>query len=480
MNYGLTTNPFDSNDCVVLGFFSDALFDTIPPVYETLLTRLRSKLHEEGDHVWQSDLDGQKSVLLIHCGAPLAFTPERLTKRIREIMETLVKQHIHTATIALPQLSHHAPDWQLQHMLLQIEHERFQLTDFKTQKKKPFVLESISFYLPYTDTSTIQSAQAIAAGIHLTRTLGELPANICTPTYLAEQALLLAAQHPQITTKVLEREAMQALGMGSFLSVAQGSQQAPKLIELHYTGKNKKDAPIVLVGKGVTFDSGGISLKPSAGMEEMKYDMCGAASVLGTIKACALLQLPINVVGLLAATENMPSGSATKPGDIVTSLSGQTIEIINTDAEGRLILADTLTYAEQFKPTFVLDIATLTGAVVVALGHVITGFMTPDDALAELIEQASIESNDKAWRLPLDDAFQESIESPLADIMNSTYDKTAGSITAACFLSRFTKSLRWAHLDIAGTAWTSGRTRKATGRPVKLLIQLLRHVANSH
>jgi leucyl aminopeptidase len=268
--------------------------------------------------------------------------------------------------------------------------------------------------------------------------------------------------------------------MGSLLGVGQGSVRGSRIVVMKWMGaKDKKSAPVALIGKGVTFDAGGISLKPSANMNEMKYDMAGAASVLGTIKACALLKLPINVIGLLACAENMPSGSAVKPGDIVTSLSGQTIEIINTDAEGRLVLADALTYAERFKPSLVIDIATLTGAVIVGLGHVVTGFMTKDDDLAELIQKAATDSEDKAWRLPLDDAYQEALDSPIADMVNSTFDRSAGSITAGCFLSRFTKKFRWAHLDIAGTAWVSGKNRSATGRPVPLLVQLLCQIADA-
>jgi leucyl aminopeptidase len=243
---------------------------------------------------------------------------------------------------------------------------------------------------------------------------------------------------------------------------------------MQYHGhKDKAKAPIVLVGKGVTFDSGGISLKPPAGMEEMKYDMAGAARVLGTLKACALLKLPVNVVGLIPTTENMPSGKATKPGDIVTSMSGQTVEIVNTDAEGRLILSDALTYAERFKPEFVIDIATLTGAIIIALGHETTGLFTTDDKLAETILTAAEEAEDAAWRLPLLDIYQDAIDSPIADMANSTADRSAGSVTAACFLSRYTKKYRWAHLDIAGTAWVSGKKRNATGRPVPLLLQIL-------
>lgn len=266
--------------------------------------------------------------------------------------------------------------------------------------------------------------------------------------------------------------------MGALLAVAQGSDQPPRLIDIHYQG-DKNSAPVILVGKGITFDSGGLSIKPANAMDEMKYDMSGAASVLGVIKACALLKLPINLIGIIASAENLISGSAVKSGDIVTTMSGQTVEIINTDAEGRLVLADALTYAEQYNPDFVIDIATLTGAIIVALGNIATGYMTKDEQLAKSIERAANESQDKVWRMPLDEAYQDALDSPLADMINASFDRTAGSITAACFLSRFTEKYRWAHLDIAGTAWISGKKRNATGRPVPLLIQLLRHVANS-
>jgi len=295
---------------------------------------------------------------------------------------------------------------------------------------------------------------------------------------MATRAVALAKTDDSLSTRVLDREDMRALGMGAFLAISQGSPEPPKLIEIQYRGAGD-EAPVVLVGKGVTFDSGGISLKPPAGMHEMKYDMAGAASVLGAVKACALMKLPINLVGLLACTENMPNGEATKPGDVVTSMLGKTIEITNTDAEGRMVLADTLTYAEQFKPRFVLDIATLTGAILIALGRWASGFMTEDEDLANTLEQAAIESNDPVWRMPLDESFQSALESPVADMINASLDREAGSVTAACFLSHFTKKFRWAHLDIAGTAWNTGKKHDATGRPVPLLMAVLREAARA-
>jgi leucyl aminopeptidase len=262
--------------------------------------------------------------------------------------------------------------------------------------------------------------------------------------------------------------------MGGLLAIGQGSVEPPCFIELSYQGAGEK-SPVVLVGKGITFDAGGLSLKPANLMDEMKYDMAGAATVLGVLQTCAALNLPINVVGLIASAENLPSGTAVKPGDIITSLSGQTIEIMNTDAEGRVVLADALTYAARFKPRCVIDIATLTGAIIVALGNVYAGLFTKDEALAQNLLQASSQSRDKIWRMPMDPAYDETIESPLADMINASFDRTASSIVAATFLSRFTKDYPWAHLDVAGSAWVTGKKRIATGRPLPLLIQFLQN-----
>jgi leucyl aminopeptidase len=302
-----------------------------------------------------------------------------------------------------------------------------------------------------------------------------LPSNICTPAYLAEQALGMAKTH-NLKCEVLEQKDMEKLGMGSLLSVTRGSAQPPKLIVLHHDGAAKGDKPVALVGKGITFDTGGISLKPAPEMDEMKYDMCGAASVLGTFKALAQMRLPLNVVGIIPTCENMPGGTATKPGDVVTSMSGQTIEILNTDAEGRLILCDALTYAERFEPDTVVDIATLTGACVIALGHVAHGLFANDDGLARELLAAGDAAYDRAWQMPLWDDYQEQLRTNFADMANIG-GRPAGSVTAACFLSRFTKKFRWAHLDIAGTAWKSGKEKGATGRPVPLLFQFLVHRA---
>jgi leucyl aminopeptidase len=317
----------------------------------------------------------------------------------------------------------------------------------------------------------VREGRAIAAGMALTRDLGNLPGNICTPTYLANAAVKLGKEW-KVAVEVLDQKDMAKLGMGSLLSVSKGSREPPKFVILRYSGAGRKARPVVLIGKGITFDTGGISIKPSAEMDEMKFDMCGAASVLGTLRAVAELEMKLNVVGLVPACENMPGGAASKPGDVVTSMSGQTIEILNTDAEGRLILADALSYAERFEPQAVVDVATLTGACIVALGHVCSGLFANRDALARELLAAGEESWDRAWQLPLWDDYQEQLKSNFADFANIG-GKAAGSITAACFLSRFARRFDWAHLDIAGTAWKSGKEKGATGRPVPMLAAFL-------
>jgi len=316
-----------------------------------------------------------------------------------------------------------------------------------------------------------RQGEAIAQGMSLAKDLGNLPPNVCTPTYLAEQAAALA-KATAMSCEVLDRADMEKLGMGALLAVSRGSAEPPKLIVLRYQGDASGSAPIALVGKGVTFDTGGISLKPAAEMDEMKYDMCGAASVLGTLKAVASMRLPINVVGIVPATENMPGSRATRPGDVVTTLSGQSVEILNTDAEGRLILCDAISYCERYKPSAVIDIATLTGACIIALGHVAAGLFTNDDALGREVLAAGDAAYDRAWHMPLWDDYQEQLRSNFADMANIG-GRPAGSVTAACFLSRFAKGLRWAHLDIAGVAWKSGKEKGSTGRPVPLLAQFL-------
>ena len=319
----------------------------------------------------------------------------------------------------------------------------------------------------------VDTGRAIAAGISLARDLGNLPGNVCTPRYLADQAKALAARQPKVTFKSLDETRMKRLGMGSLLSVARGSREPPRLIVLEYRGAARSVAPIVLVGKGVTFDSGGISIKPAGAMDEMKFDMCGAASVIGAMEACATLGLPLNVVALAPATENLPDGNASKPGDIVTTMAGTTVEILNTDAEGRLILCDTITYAEQrYKPDVIVDVATLTGACVIALGHHASGLFSNHQPLANALLAAGEHAGDRAWQMPLWDEYAKQLESNFADVAN-VGGRDAGAVTAASFLAKFATRQRWAHLDVAGTAWHSGKAKGATGRPVGLLCQYL-------
>ena len=317
----------------------------------------------------------------------------------------------------------------------------------------------------------IQEACAIANGVSLAKDLGNLPGNICTPSYLANQAKKLGKSH-KLKVSVLDEAKMKALGMGALLSVSRGSREPARLIIMEHQGGKRSDPPVVLVGKGLTFDAGGISLKPAAAMDEMKYDMCGGASVFGAMVAAAELDLKLNVIGIVPSSENLPDGAANKPGDVVTSMAGKTIEILNTDAEGRLILCDALTYAQRYKPAAVIDIATLTGACVVALGHPATGLFSPDDDLADELLSCGEVARDRAWRMPIWNEYQKQLDSPFADMANIG-GRTAGAVTAACFLARFTKNMTWAHLDIAGTAWHSGANKGATGRPVPMLARFL-------
>jgi leucyl aminopeptidase len=314
--------------------------------------------------------------------------------------------------------------------------------------------------------------KAVAEGQSLARRLGNLPPNVCTPSFLADEARRLAGRRPGLKVSVLDETQMKKLGMNALLAVARGSRQPPRLIVMEWRGGPKQKAPVALVGKGITFDTGGVSLKPPPAMDEMKFDMCGAASVLGTMATVLRLELPINLVALVPAAENMPDGMASRPGDIVKTLSGQTVEILNTDAEGRLILCDALTYARRFRPSTVIDVATLTGACVIALGYHLSGLMSNDETLARELLRAGIDAEDRAWHLPIAEEYDEELKSNFADFANVA-GREGGAVTAACFLARFTHELSWAHLDIAGTAWKTGKAKGATGRPVALLAQFL-------
>ena len=366
--------------------------------------------------------------------------------------------------------------WTVRMTVLGLREAFYTFDRLKTQKKPPApALAAVTLAIngaPLTQQAqaALKEAVATADGADLARTLGDLPANLCTPTYLADEARKLAKQF-KLGVEVLERRDMERLGMGALLAVTRGSREPPKLIVLRYAGAPRSKKPLVLVGKGITFDTGGISLKPAPEMDEMKFDMSGAGCVLGAMRALAGMRAPVNVIGVVPACENMPGGAATRPGDVVTTMSGQTVEILNTDAEGRLILCDALTYAERFAPEAAVDIATLTGACVIALGHVATGLFANDQKLADRIRAAGEDAWDRVWQMPLWEDYQEQLRSNFADMAN-VGGRPAGSVTAACYLARFTKKLKWAHLDIAGTAWRSGREKGSTGRPVPLLVRL--------
>ncbi|GLX13743.1 cytosol aminopeptidase [Pseudomonas straminea] len=418
-------------------------------------------------------------VLLVGTGKDAELSDRQLRKLIASVYGVLKTLGGSDALLALQDLQVKGRDAYGKARLIveSLVDAGYQFDRFKSQKATPGALKKITLITDKADTAAVEratrEARAIAVGMALTKDLGNLPPNICHPSYLAEQAKELGKAHKNLKVEILDEKKLQALGAGAFLAVGQGSEQPPRMIVMQYNGGKKGQKPHALVGKGITFDTGGISIKPAAGMDEMKYDMGGAASVFGTLRAVLELQLPINLVCLLACAENMPSGGATRPGDIVTTMSGQTVEILNTDAEGRLVLCDTLTYAERFKPQSVIDIATLTGACIVALGSNVSGLMGNDDELVNQILAAGRQADDRAWQLPLYDEYQEQLDSPFADIANIGGPK-AGTITAGCFLSRFTKAYKWAHLDIAGTAWISGgKDKGATGRPVPLLTQYL-------
>ena len=417
-------------------------------------------------------------VLLVGLGKQEDFAARGYLLAAKAAVQALAETGAQSGVLYFAELPVQRRDaiWKARHFMLAAGDASYRFEQLKSEKSQPrplstLVLGCISKANATAVAKGAAEGNAIAAGVALAKDLGNLPGNICTPTYLASEAARLARAW-KLGIEVLEQRDMEKLGMGSLLSVSKGSRQPPKLIILRYNGGAKKEKPVVLVGKGITFDTGGISLKPAPEMDEMKFDMCGAASVLGSLLAAAQMKLRINIIGMIPTCENMPGGAASKPGDVVTSLSGQTIEILNTDAEGRLILCDALTYAERFEPAAVVDIATLTGACVIALGHVASGLYSNRDSLSRELAAAGEESWDRAWPMPLWDDYQDQLKSNFAD-MATIGGRPAGSVTAACFLSRYTAKYDWAHLDIAGTAWKSGKEKGSTGRPVPLLTSFL-------
>lgn len=479
------------SDCLVIGLFESQTLAGAAKALDVATKGLVGRLVKLGDFEGKRGTSlllhevagvGAARVLLVGLGKEAEFTDRAYAEAVRTALRALAGTKAANVTWTLTQHAARDKDaaWAVLTAVTLIREASYRFIErhpeLKSKRDKSGSgLRKVVLTVDAADAKTAAVAAArgtaIANGMDLTRDLGNLPSNICTPTYLANTARQIAKAF-KLKVEVLGRKQIEALKMGAFLAVTKGSEEPPQFIVLRHEGGPAKQAPVVLVGKGVTFDTGGISLKPGEGMDEMKYDMCGAASVLGTLRAVAEMGLKQNVIAVVPTCENMPSGIATKPGDVVTSMSGQTIEILNTDAEGRLILCDALTYVERFKPAAVIDVATLTGACIIALGHVNTGMFARSDALANALLAAGKQSLDTAWRMPLDEEYQEQLKSNFAD-MGNIGGRPAGSVTAACFLARFTEKYDWVHLDIAGTAWKSGAAKGATGRPVPLLTRFL-------
>jgi leucyl aminopeptidase len=495
MDYAVKGGQLDklTTDCLILGYFEEGKLSPSAKAIDQLSGHFISAL------IKRDALEGKVGELLLIEHAP-ALSAERVllvglgngsqlsdrdfSKAVKGALEAVSKSHAKSllSTLSELQVDERDAHWIAKQTVELNEFINYQPGELKSKPENTPNCTAVTLFatteaLQDSTQAGLEAGLAIAKGTQLARKVSDLPGNICTPSYLADQAIEIGKQHPKLTVTIVEEKEMEILGMGALLSVSRGSREPAKLITMEYKGGAANDQPIVLVGKGLTFDAGGISLKPGAGMDEMKYDMCGGASVLGTLSAVAEMQLPINVVGLIPASENLPDGEASKPGDIVTSMAGLTIEVLNTDAEGRLILCDTLTYAERFNPKTLIDIATLTGAVIIALGRHPSGLMGNDDALCKELIEAGEKTADRLWRLPLWDEYQEQLKSNFADLANIG-GRDAGSITAGCFLSRFTEKQSWAHIDIAGTAWKTGHHKGATGRPVSLLTQFIIDRAN--
>ena len=481
MKYTLNSNNFSDDKKTTLSGAGMQLDKSSKGEISSILDKGDFKANT-ADTLMLYDVSGVTAsrVLLVGCGKISEFESKTVNKVSQAASKALQKTSIKTVSCYLSDsITGDQKDTAITQTVIGFADNLYQLQDYKSKKKDAPSLEEVCVSLSNgfdTDAKTaLNNGIAISEGMKLTRDLANHPGNICTPTYIAETATDLANDYTNIEIDVLEEADMEKLGMGSFLSVSKGSDEPGKMVILQYFGaKDKKQQPIALVGKGVTFDTGGISLKPGASMDEMKFDMGGAAGMIGTLKACAEMQLDINLVVVLAAAENMPSARATKPGDIVTSMKGITIEVLNTDAEGRLVLCDALTYVGKYNPSIVIDAATLTGACIVALGHHISAVLSNNDELANDLMDAGNTIDDRAWRLPMGDDYKKQLKSSFADLGNIG-GRAAGTITAACFLGEFTKDYKWAHLDIAGTAWTG---KDATGRPVPLLSQFLINQAN--
>lgn len=475
--------------CAIVGIYSTGAFgagaEEIDKASDGLLKKLKSRGDISGKlgrtHLIANPGSVRcQRVLVVGLGKKSDFGVRQFRKALDAAFETLSSTTVTDAVSYLHRETVEGADaYYLARYAAQTLGDRlYRFTKMKSGSRGDGLkLKKLGFGLKSRDESdaAISGAdhgQAIVRGMDFARELGNLPPNVCTPSYIAESAAKLAKRYKALTLEVLEEAEMESLGMGALLSVTRGSEEPAKLVVLNYRGGDEDEPPVILVGKGITFDTGGISLKPAPAMDEMKFDMCGAASVLGTMQSIAAMKLPINLMVMVPTCENMPSGRASRPGDIVKSMSGKTVEILNTDAEGRLILCDALTYAQRYEPRVLIDVATLTGACVIALGHHNSGLMSNDDGLAESLLAAGRRADDTAWRLPMSEDYDKQLKSNFADFAN-VGGREGGAITAACFLAKFTKDVTWAHLDIAGTAWRSGARKGASGRPVPLLVDYL-------
>lgn len=492
MKYSIKSGSAEkvSADCVVVAVWSKGSLSDEARLVDNASLKSISKIIRSGDfsgklgetHLVHTPVGAAaRRLLLLGTGDKKKLTAKHASKALKAALKAVQKLNAGSVHFALGSVEVTDRDgaWLASRLAQESEHAAYRYNETKSKKSKAVATRTISLAPPAGSRrkqlqDALKAGLSIGKAINRARQLGNLPGNICTPSYLAKQATDLGTRHKSLTTQVLSEKQMARLGMGSLLSVSAGSAEEAKLIVIQHKGAKADSKPYVLVGKGITFDTGGISLKPGAAMDEMKYDMCGAASVIATMGCVAEMKLPLNIVGIVAAAENMPSGRATKPGDIVTSMSGKTIEVLNTDAEGRLVLCDALTYAERFKPKSVIDIATLTGAAVATFGSHVSALLSNNDKLAKALRSHGETCLDPAWQLPLWDEYQHLLNSNFADMANIGGPQ-AGTITAGCFLSRFTEKYAWAHLDIAGSAWHSGANKGATGRPVALLVEYLRN-----
>ncbi|MDC0482150.1 leucyl aminopeptidase [Gammaproteobacteria bacterium] len=500
MQYDLTDNITSNtpNGSAIFGVFSDKSVKElakslnaldIAKIKETIKKSSFEGKTNESLCVYETSNKKLDKIYLIGLGEKNKYNEKNFLKSINSFSKICKSENIKNIYLGVGSFINEkvSIDWAIRNISININGIDYHYDETKNKTKNKnnykvsklfFVFNSIKKNYKQDIKKYFSQGEAIANGIKLAKNLGDLPSNICTPTYLAKTATSLGKANKNLNIKIHDEKEMKKMGMNCLLSVGNGSDEPSKLITMNYSGGAKNEKPIVLVGKGITFDTGGISIKPSNGMDEMKYDMCGAASVMGTMKSISELNLKINVVAIIASAENMPSGSATNPGDVVTTMSGQTVEILNTDAEGRLVLCDALTYSLKFKPKHIIDVATLTGAVLVALGKVASGVLSNDEKLTEKLKNSSNISHDYIWELPMWEEFQSELDSNFADIANIG-KRYAGTITAACFLSRFTEDYSWAHLDIAGTAWNEGANKGGTGRPVSLLTHFLLEHAKS-